>query len=64
MVAEWCNTIMQIQVAISPLQAQVQIPLKTIQKNELQLKKFMLHVNLFGPVIYPNYLWELSYHKL
>ena len=31
---------------------------------QVQLNRIFKRVLLFGPVIYPSYLWELSYHKL
>ena len=46
MVAEWSKTLVQIQLAISPQQTKVQIPLGTVEKHELILKKLMLHVNI------------------
>ena len=51
MVAEWSKTLVQIQLAISPQQTKVQIPLGTVEKHELILKKLMLHVNIVHQMV-------------
>ena len=49
--SEWSKTLEQIQVEISPLLTQVQIQLRTLQKQELILNKVMLHVNIISRMV-------------